>query len=68
MIGLLNCPITNCPITNCPDKFFKPITIEEIVIFKISLDIKLCQLKNDYSAPTGMGTPTFSLVIVINLS
>ena len=51
VIGLMNCPITNgpitnYPITNCPITtwqselvenmtFFKPITIEEIVIFMI---------------------------------
>ena len=41
MIGLLNCPITNCPITTWASElvgngeFFKPITIEEIVIFMI---------------------------------
>ena len=27
--------------------------------WRICLDIELCQLKNGYSAPTSMGTPTF---------
>ena len=36
--------------------------------WRICLDIELCQLKNGYSAPTSMGTPTVFLVIVINLS
>ena len=36
--------------------------------WRICLDIVPCQLKNGYSAPTSMGTPTFFLVIVINLS
>ena len=36
--------------------------------WRIFLDIELCQLKNGYSAPTGMGTPNFFLAIVINLS
>ena len=36
--------------------------------WRICLDFELCQLKNGYSAPTSMGTPTFFLVIVINLS
>ena len=35
--------------------------------WRICLDIELCQLKNGYSAPTSMGTPTLFLVIVINL-
>ena len=44
MIGLLNCPITNCLITTWQGNLwkigvFKPITIEEIVIFMINYDI-----------------------------
>ena len=36
--------------------------------WRICLDFELCHLKNGHSAPTSMGTPTFFLVIVINLS
>ena len=36
--------------------------------WRICLDIELCQLKNAYSSPTSVGTPSFFPVIVINLS
>ena len=46
----LDCPMTNCPITNClvttwrvnlwkKKEFFKPITIELIVVFMINMYI-----------------------------
>ena len=59
MIGLLNCPITNFPYNKLSDnnlaselgktRNFKPIKIEEIVIFLIEtkLVVKMTIMKNE---------------------
>ena len=41
MIGLLNCPITTFQVSEWKVGIFKPITIEEIVIFKVKAVIPL---------------------------